>query len=1003
MTTTKQRFKALGAAAVAAAAATVGVLAPLTWGAAGAVSPNLGPLAVTVPYLDAANSAQTVSSAADLTPAMTAWDDLGPDSGWYLASGTVTIPTRVTVTGTVHLILEDDASLTVSQGIAVTATNSLTIYAQSTGAAMGQLTATGTTYSAGIGGSTGGGLGSVTVNGGIINTTGGDFGAGLGGGYSGNGGNITINGGDVSATGGDHGAGLGGGYTGDGGNITINGGDVSATGGNEGAGIGGGGYGNGGTIAVSGGTVTALGGDMGAGTGSGLLGTGGDITISGGNVTTVGGVYAAGLGGGYLAGGGNITINGGTVEAICGSNTAGIGAGLYGTGENVVINRGTVRAQGVSAAISTISGPTSIALTSYKYRAATDPSPLPSGYTYYPGGAAFAPSDGYTLIEIVACPTSPVNFVATPGDGYADLTWDLPADYGGSAISGYQVSADNGVTWQTVTGTSYQFIGLTNGQGYSFLVRAVNADSDGPAVTATAVPLGVPRPPLNFRATPGDRQAQLYWNPPVDDGGSAITDYQVSCDGGTTWELVPFGVFSYMCVGLTNGQDYTFLVRAVNAVGDGQSTTVHAAPRSTLNGPALVLDFLSDSDVPVGTVYTRAVSYSYQDGSGTLVFSATGLPTGLSINPVTGVISGTATVIGVYQVTVTSTDGDLTASRSFELTVTNATPQGPSLTLGWLGDDVAAVQEFYTKAVPYNYQNGPGPLVFGAAGLAPGLSIDPATGVISGTPTAAGAYPITVTVTDGNLTDIAQFVLTVNAAPPPEPYLTLDPLTDDSIYAGDAYTKTPTWQYTGTGTLVFTVTGLPTGLDIDPATGEISGSTGWVGTYTVVVTVADLALIDQGSYELTVAEPPAEPSLNLDQPSDATIDLGSSYTETPTFSYDGPGTLVFSAVGLPDGLSINPATGVISGTPTTSGTFTITLTVTDGELTAEVTYHLIIQIPASDPPDPTDPPEPTATSSDNLPPTGSVTPLWVILAPLVLVGAGAGLIRAARRRAWPVQ
>ena len=61
--------------------------------------------------------------------------------GWYVATGEVTIGSRVTVTGDVKLILADGASLTVNGGISVEKGNSFTIYAQSTGDAMGTLTA----------------------------------------------------------------------------------------------------------------------------------------------------------------------------------------------------------------------------------------------------------------------------------------------------------------------------------------------------------------------------------------------------------------------------------------------------------------------------------------------------------------------------------------------------------------------------------------------------------------------------------------------------------------------------------------------------------------------------------------------------------------------------------------------------------------------------------------------------------------------------------------------
>ena len=236
----------------------------------------------------------------------------------------------------------------------------------------GSLTATGGSYSAGIGGSYWGSGENITINGGTGTATGSYYGAGIGGGENGSGKNITINGGTVNATGGSQGAGIGGGSSGSGENITINSGTVTAAGGSYGAGIGGGYWGdynsgNGGKdITINGGTVTATGGYLGAGIGGGGIGVydgytnGENITINGGTVTATGGDRGAGIGGGSgsigigsigSGGGGygsgkDITINGGTVIAAGGKEAAGIGGGDSGIGENITITDGTVTATG---------------------------------------------------------------------------------------------------------------------------------------------------------------------------------------------------------------------------------------------------------------------------------------------------------------------------------------------------------------------------------------------------------------------------------------------------------------------------------------------------------------------------------------------------------------------------------------------------------------------------------------------------------------------------------
>ena len=142
------------------------------------------------------------------------------NDGWYYVEGIVVCGNRITIDGTVHLILCDGADLTANKGITVAGSNTLNIYAQGNGT--GKLTVTKPDYkNAGIGGGPECDGGNVTINGGTVTANGGTDGAGIGGGYCGAGGNVTINGGTVTATGSNLAAGIGGGYKGAGGHNTL--------------------------------------------------------------------------------------------------------------------------------------------------------------------------------------------------------------------------------------------------------------------------------------------------------------------------------------------------------------------------------------------------------------------------------------------------------------------------------------------------------------------------------------------------------------------------------------------------------------------------------------------------------------------------------------------------------------------------------------------------------------------------------------------------------------
>lgn len=244
-----------------------------------------------VSYIDPTEeqTAQTCDSATEVTESDTTWGDDNND-GWYVVNSNVTISTRVTVTGDVHLILKDGFTLNATKGINVTGTNSLTIYAQSENEnTMGKLDATAPNdegANAAIGGSQNETAGTITINGGKItakNEASPDpwlpniHGAAIGGGGSGGSGTITINGGIVNATtarNGD-GAGIGSGENAASGSITITGGVVYAASNGAGAGIGGGYCGSDYkgnqniSITISGGTVTAFAGYQSAAIGAG--------------------------------------------------------------------------------------------------------------------------------------------------------------------------------------------------------------------------------------------------------------------------------------------------------------------------------------------------------------------------------------------------------------------------------------------------------------------------------------------------------------------------------------------------------------------------------------------------------------------------------------------------------------------------------------------------------------------------------------------------------------
>ncbi|MCU7729268.1 putative Ig domain-containing protein [Actinoplanes sp. KI2] len=231
-------------------------------------------------------------------------------------------------------------------------------------------------------------------------------------------------------------------------------------------------------------------------------------------------------------------------------------------------------------------------------------------------------------------------------------------------------------------------------------------------------------------------------------------------------------------------------------------------------------DMLSD----VGT----AVSYTFRatGGAGGNSWTFTGLPSGLGpATSTTGVITGTPKTAGSYTVSVVVVDKN-GVKDSIILTwtvypaLTFANP-GPISTPG----GVAYTRTFTAGFGTQSYQ--------WTATLPAGLKIDKDTGTVSGTPTAAGAFPATVTVTDSASATVSQtFTWTVPALAVTKPANQVS-VSDTPI--------TPV-QLAATGGIqpyTWAATGLPDGLVLDAVTGAISGTPTTKALYVVTFTVTD--------------------------------------------------------------------------------------------------------------------------------------------------------------------
>jgi uncharacterized repeat protein (TIGR03803 family) len=489
-------------------------------------------------------------------------------------------------------------------------------------------------------------------------------------------------------------------------------------------------------------------------------------------------------------------------------------------------------------------------------------------------------------------------------------------------------------TGPTVTGTTGSFYALAPSPLPTAAVTLDPSTSPGagdPGVTnLTVVGHGFP----NGTITPGNVTVTL--NPTTVGGGPSgtATASLVTVVSGST-ESVTFQIPATISV--PTPTSYQVSIAGTNSTGNAfQSSNTAALTVSP------ILAIITSSPLPTGTVnvnYSQTLAASGGTGSYTWSIGTGILPGGLSLNAATGAIGGLPSAAGTSNFTIQVTDSNLaTAATAFALTIdpalaiTTASPL-PAGTMGVNYSQTLAAtggSGIYTWSV--------------AAGTLPGgLSLNTATGLVSGTPNTPGTSHFAMQVTDSNLaTATKSFALTVHR--PALTITTSSPLPTGTVNMRYSETLAATGgsgQYVAWGVIAGA---LPGGLSLNAVTGVIGGLPTTAGTSNFTVEVVDSTqVMATKAFAMAIDSVPAITTASP-LPRGA---VGVDYSQTlAATGGSGIYSWSISSGSFPAGLSLDSATGQIGGAPTIAGNSRFTIKVTDSlQATATKVFGLTVNPP----------------------------------------------------------
>jgi outer membrane protein OmpA-like peptidoglycan-associated protein len=220
--------------------------------------------------------------------------------------------------------------------------------------------------------------------------------------------------------------------------------------------------------------------------------------------------------------------------------------------------------------------------------------------------------------------------------------------------------------------------------------------------------------------------------------------------------------------------------------------------------------------------------------------------------------------------------------------------------------------------------------------LPAGLALDATTGAITGVPTQAGSWSFSVRATIATHTPLSNTTVVTIEITDPSPIWTDQVL--GGMTAGVPYSDSVNAASQYAVTYSVTAGALPTGLVLNSATGEITGTPATPGAYAFTILASSAGGDTLVDFAGSIA---ANPPVFFDS-TVGSAQIAVSYSDGISASSYAAVTYAITAGSLPAGLVLDSTTGAITGTPTVVGSFTVTITATSDGGSAAITITITV-------------------------------------------------------------